>query len=384
MCSARSALTLVLAIPLAALPLPAAALDAVDARIEGEVRMLCVRWDADAETPKVYDPVEGQGCAVAETADAATDPPENKVFARLDHAIRQLQADIDVFRSTTEHPDPAPLRWQITAAGPNHLYYAAHSLLRKTSGVAGVAGRSAHSSCLASGAPEKNAATLDVVINAVMCANNQLRQGLGVAAAASAASGTPQQAIGESALQVAARLLERLMATGHQLDAALTVETTPSDIYDRLEVAVGNLADLAGESLPTLPAASGQAKNAVDVYRLVFRCLRLSQVLEVKRNLEARQRGTLALSQWHGVDVAPNSPSLQIDAAKDASSAAVDLADVYDLATLLAAQLGAIGNGGNGEAVYARPPEATLSDVFGLASALEAQLMNMTGITGRR
>ena len=400
--SARSALALVLAIALAALPTtPAAALDVEDAGDDGEIRVLCVRgaeaettqrgdlvdvacqfvcvrWDADTETPKAYDPLEGHACTVAGTADAATDPPENKPFALLHHAIRQLQADIDV-RLTTE--PPAPLRWQITVAGPNHLYYAALSLLRNTSGAAGP-GEARNGTCLASDAPEKNAATLDVVTNAVVCVNNQLRQRLGIAAAARAASSAPQQATGESALQVAARMLERLMATGR----ALPVETTPSDIYDRLEDALGNLAGLAQESLPPLPPPSKQAKNAADVYTLVFRCLRLSQVLEVKRNMERRQRGTLALSQWHGVEVAPNAPSLQINIAKDAGSAGVDLVHVYDLATLLAAQLGAIGDGGNREAVraHARPPEATLSDVFGLAIALEAQLMKMTGVTGRR
>ena len=404
--SARSALALVLASALAALPTttPAAALDVEDAGDDGEIRVLCVRgveaettqrgdlagvacqfvcvaWDADTETPKAYDPIDGHACTVAGTADAATDPPENKPFALLHHAIRQLQADIDV-RLTTE--PPAPLRWQITVAGPNHLYYAALSLLRNTSGAAGP-GEARNGTCLASDASEKNAATLDVVTNAVVCVNNQLRQRLGIAAAARAASSAPQQATGESALQVAARMLERLMATGR----ALPVETTPSDIYDRLEDARGNLAGLAQESLPPLPPPSKQAKNAADVYRLVFRCLRLSQVLEVKRNIERRQRGTLALSQWHGVEVAPNAPSLQINIAKDAGSAGVDLAHVYDLATLLAAQLGAIGDGGNREAVravraHARPSEATLSDVFGLAIALEAQLMKMTGVTGRR
>ncbi len=402
--SARSALTLALAIALAAFPLPAAASDVEDAADDGEIRVcvrwgaeaeppkpnndlvgvacqfVCVRWDADTETPKAYDPIEGDACTVAGMADAATDPPENEPFALLHHAIRQLQADIDASGLTTE--PPAPLRWQITVAGPNHLYYAALGLLRNTSGVVspGVPGGIA---CLASDAPLKNAATLNVVTKAVVCVNNQLRQRLGIAVAARAASSAPQRATGESALRMAARMLERLLAIGR----ALPVETTPSDIYDRLDDAAGNLAGLAQESLPPLPVPSKQAKNAADVYRLVFRCLRLSQVLEVKRNIERRQRGTLALSQWHGVDVAPNAPSLQINIVKDAGSAGVDLAHVYDLATLLAAQLGAIGDGGNREAVravraHARPPEATLSDVFGLAIALEAQLMKMTGITG--
>ena len=391
--SARSALTLVLAIALAALPPPAAASDVADPGDDGEIRVcvrwgaeaetpkeadlvglacqfVCVRWDDDTETPKAYDPIEGDACTVAGTAGAATDPPENEPFALLHHAVRQLEADID---ASIDHRAPVPLRWQITVAGPNHLYYAALGLLRNTSGVPGGI------ACLASDAPLKNAATLNVVTKAVVCVNNQLRQRLGIAAAARAASSAPQQATGESALQMAARMLERLMAIGR----ALPVETTPSDIYDRLDDAAGNLAGLAQESLPPLPAPSKQAKNAADVYRLVFRNLRLSQVLEVKRNIERRQRGTLALSQWHGVDVAPNAPSLQINMAKD-GAAGVDLADVYDLATLLAAQLGAIGDGGKPEAVraHARPPEATLSDVFGLAIALEAQLMKMTGITG--
>lgn len=374
--------TLILGIALAALPSPAAARDAqgdglgITGGDSGEVRVLCVRWNADTETPEVYDPIEGQGCAVAARADIATDPPEHSALRRLDHAIRQLQADLDALRLTTEAPDPAPLRWQITAASPNHLYYAAYGLLRNRNGVAG----STRGACLASDAREKNAATLDVVIDAVACVNNRLRRGSALPPEPARAA-PPQQATDESALQMAARLLERLMATGRQLDAAQSVETTPNDIYDRLEDAAGDLAGLAG-SLPSLPAASKQAKNVADIYRLVFRCLRLSQVLEVKQNLETRRRGGLALSQWHGVDVAPNSPSLQFDTAADAGSAAVDLADVYDLATLLAAQTGAIS--GASDAVYSRPREATLSDVFGLASALEARLMKMTGITGRR
>ena len=374
--------TLILGIALAALPSPAAPRDVegegagIADGTSGEMRVLCVRWDADAETPEVYDPIEGQGCAVAARADVATDPPEQSAFARLDHAIGQLQADLDALRLTTEAPEPAPLRWQITAASPNHLYYAAYGLLRNRSGVAG----SAHGACLASDAREKDAATLDVVIDAVACVNNELRRGSALPAEPARAA-PPQQATGESALQMAARLLNALIATGRQLDAALSVETTPNDIYDRLEDAAGDLAGLAG-SLPSLPAPSKQAENVADIYRLVFRCLRLSQVLEVKQNLETRQRGGLALSQWHGVDVAPNSPSLQFDTAADAGSAAIHLADVYDLATLLAAQTGAIS--GASAAVYSRPPEPTLSDVFALASALEAQLMKMTGITGRR
>ena len=371
-------LILVLAV-LVALP-SAAAADVGDTRItgddSGEVRVVCVRWDADAEMPKAYDPMEGHACSVPGTANVVTDPPENEPFTRLHHAIGQLQADIDARSELTT--DPAPLRWRITAAGPNHLYYAALSLLRYASGVAG---ESAHGACLASDAVEleKNAATLDVVVDAVVCVNSRLRQRFGVAAPASVAS-APRQATDESAPLVAARLLERLMASGRRLDTALPVETTPGDIYDRLEDAVGNIAGLAAESLP---APRKQGASVADVYQLVFRCLRLSQVLEVKRNLETRRRSALALSQWHGVDVAPNSPSLQINTAEDAGSA-VDLVHVYDLATLLAAQLRAIGNGGNTGVVYARPPEATLSDAFGLASALEAQLMKMTGITGRR
>ena len=369
--------TLILGIALAALPSPAAARDAagITNGDSGEMRVLCVRWNADAETPEVYDPIEGQGCD-GPRADPQTDPPEQSAFARLDQAIRQLQADVDALRLTTEAPEPVPLRWQITAASPNHLNYAAYSLLRHRSGVAG----SAHGACLASDALEKNAATLPVVIDAVACVNNRLRRGWALPPEPARAA-LPQQATGESALQMAARLLSALMATGRQLDAALPVETTPDDIYDRLEDAAGNLAGLAG-SMPSLPAPSKQAKDVADIYRLVFRCLRLSQVLEVKQNLETRRRGGLALSQWHGVDVAPNSPSLQFDTASDAGSAAIDLADVYDLATLLAAQTGAIS--GASAAVYSRPPEATLSDLFGLASALEAQLTKMTGITGRR
>ena len=364
---------------LVALPSPAApdAGTPESRETTGEVRVVCVRWDADADMPKAYDPMEGQACSVAGTADVVTDPPENIPFARLHHAVRQLQADIDARSELTT--DPAPLRWRITAARPNHLYYAALSLLRYANGVAR---ESAHGTCLASDAVEleKNAATLDVVVDAVVCVNSRLRQRFGVAAPASVASSAPWQATDESAPLVAARLLERLMASGRRLDTALPVETTPGDIYDRLEDAVGNIAGLAAESLPP---PSKQGASVADVYQLVFRCLRLSQVLEVKRNLETRRRSALALSQWHGVDVAPNSPSLQINTAKDAGSA-VDLVHVYDLATLLAAQLRAIGDGGNTAAVYARPPEATLSDVFGLASALEAQLMKMTGITGRR
>lgn len=383
--SVRLRLTLALAIPFVALP-PPAALYAEDTRVAGEIRVLCVRWDADTKTPNVYDPIEGQACAVAGTDEAATDLPENQAFARLDHVIQALQADIDAFRSTTETPDPAPLRWQVTAAGPNHLCYAAHSLLRYTSGAADVAGRGAHGTCPGLGAPEKNAATLGVVIDVVMHVNDQLRQRLGIAAAAGAAS-SPATGDGRIDLaEVAAGLLERLMATGRQIDSVLPVETTPADIYDRLEDAAGNLGGIPAESLPPVAGARQQAKDAADVYRLVFRCLRLSQVLEVKRNLETRQRGTLALSQWHGVAVAPNSPSLQIDTAKNAGSAGVTLADVYDLATLLAAQL--VGSSATAAAIWKRssiaPPEATLSDVFGLASALEAQLMKTTGITGRR
>ena len=170
--SARSALYWVFA-AYSVHSLSAMAQDAGDTRIaidgSDDIRVVCIRWSADAQSPLSYDPTEDGGCAAAGPTNAATDPPETKALERLDHAIAQLQADIDAFRLTTESADPAPLRWQITAAGPNHLYYAAHTLLRNTS----VGGRSTQGTCLASGA-EKNAATLDVVVDVVMCVNNQI------------------------------------------------------------------------------------------------------------------------------------------------------------------------------------------------------------------
>ena len=364
--SARPALSLVFAIALA--PSPAAAQDAVDD--PAEVRVVCVRWNADAGRPDVYAPSENGGCAVAGAN--ATEPPENDALARLDHTIGQLQANIDAIRPTTYAPAPTPLRWQITAAGPNHLYYAARNLLRYTRDVAG-----AHDTCRAPSVPTERATTLDVVIDIVACVNNQLRQRL-ERASNGAASGAPQQATGGSARRVAARLLERLLVAGRQLDAVLPAETTPSDVYDRLEEVVGNI---GGPTAAALPAPSEQAESVADVHRLLFRCLRLSQVLEVQRNLQTQRRSAFVLSQWHGVDVAPNSPSLQIDIAEAGGLANVDLADVHDLATLLAAQLDAAGDGGSAEAVYARPPQPTSTDLLRLARVLEARLIEMTGIT---
>lgn len=364
--SARSALHMLIAIALATLVAPAAAKDAQRGQ-SVDMRLMCVRWDADAATPVAYSPVEGRGCAAVEPTDSASGPSDHEALARLDHAIGQLQADIDAFRSTTDAAEPSPLRWRITAAGPNHLYYAAHSLLRYTRGT-----------CHASRTPEQSAATLDDVTALVVCVHSHMRQRLVGPDGADVASAPPRPT-GESPLQAAARLLERLLATGHRLGTVLPVETASSDLYDRLEDAARNLDGFTAEALP---APGKQAESVADVYQLVFRSLRLSQVLEVKRNLEKQRRGAFALSQWHGVDVSPNMPSLQIDIATTAAgSVGVDLAQVHDVATLLAAQLRAIGDGGYAEAPHPRPPQPTSTDVFRLASVLEAQLMKMTGIT---
>ena len=106
----------------------------------------------------------------------------------------------------------------------------------------------------------------------------------------------------------------------------------------------------------TSKSPSEQAKNAIDVYRLAFRCLRLSQVLEVSGTW--RRASTVRSRSPNGMVSTSRRVrrGLQIDVAEDAGSAAVDLADVYDLATLLAAQLGAIGNGGTEKrSTLARP-----------------------------
>ena len=301
------------------------------------------------------------------------------VFERLDQAIVGLQANIDALRSSAQASDPEPLLWLIAAARPSHLYYTAQNLFWKVR-LRAVEVTSAP--CLGPDSTVDDIATLDVVVDFVKRANHELRRMLNGAAVATSAGAS--MATDEPAARLAANLLTRMLAASRQLDTALRIEYAPSDIYDRIEEALRLLGRLTDEPLPPLPAPGGAERSVADVYLRVFRCLRLSQVLEVKRSLQTERGRKFALSQWHGVDAATNAPSLQIDPAKGADLAAVDRAHVYDLATLVIAHLAGLGEGGSGQAgAYARPPVVTSSDVYRLASALESQLLKMTGITPR-
>ena len=301
---------------------------------------------------------------------------DGDVFVRLGRVIVQLQANIDALRLSGAS-DPEPLRWQIAAAGPSHLYYAAQTLFWK---VHRRAVRAAGTACLESPAAVDDIATLDVVVNIVQRANEGLRRMADTEGTASAAA-EGQAATDEPRARLVGDLLAGLLAASRQLDTVLAIEYAPSDIYDRVEEALLQLGNLTDEPLPALPARREGATSVTDVYRRVFRCLRLSQVLEVKWNLETGRGGKFALSQWQGVDAAPNEPSLQINAAEGAS-AAVDRAQVYELATLVVAHLASLGEGDGAQAAaYARPPSVTSSDVYRLAGALESRLLKMTGIT---
>ena len=299
-------------------------------------------------------------------------PTDGDVFARLGRAIVRLQADIDALR-LSEASDPEPLPWHIAAAGPSHLYFTAQALFCKDRRAV----RAAAAPCPQSPAAVDDIATLNVVVDIVQRANDGLRRMFETEGTAGTAAEAPT-ATDEPRARLAANLLAGLLVASRQLDTALAIEYEPSDIYDRVEQA---LQQLGGPTEDPLPATSREEVTSVtDVYRRVFRCLRLSQVLEVKWNLET---GKLALSQWQGVDAAPNAPSLQINAAEGADGAAVDRARVYQLATLMVAHLQA--------AAHARPPSnelgrkrwrtVTSSDVYRLAGALESQLLKMTGVT---
>ena len=348
---------------LAALALPAAAEDAA--------RQAWCEVTVGLEDGR---PVVLRSVLVPVPSAGATD---GDVFVRLGRSIVRLQADIDALR-LSEASDPEPPPWQIAAAGPSHLYYAAQTLFWK---VHRRAVRAAGTACLQSQAAVDDIATLDLVVNIVQRANEGLRRMLDTEGTAGAAA-EGRAATDEPRARLAGELLAGLLAASRQLDTVLAIEYAPSDIYDRVEEALRQLGSLTEEPLPALPARRAEATSVADVYRRVFRCLRLSQVLEVKWNLETGRGGKFALSQWQGVDAAPNEPSLQINAAEGADSAAVDRAQAYELATLMVAHLASLGGGdGAHAAAYARPPSVTSSDVYRLAGALESQLLKMTGIT---
>ena len=319
-----------------------------------------------AELPSVLAPSPSAG------------PTDGDVFARLGRAIVRLQADIDALRPS-EASDPEPLPWHIAAAGPSHLYFTAQALFCK---VYRRAVRAAAAPCPQSPAAVDDIATLNVVVNIVQLANDGLRRMFETEGTAGTAAEAPT-ATDEPRARLAANLLAGLLVASRQLDTALAIEYAPSDIYDRVEQALQQLGGLTEDPLPALPATSREeATSVTDVYRRVFRCLRLSQVLEVKWNLETGRSRKFALSQWQGVDAAPNAPSLQINAAEGADGAAVDRARVYQLATLMVAHLTSLGESDGAQAAaYARPPSVTSSDVYRLAGALESQLLKMTGVT---
>ncbi len=303
---------------------------------------------------------------------------DGNVLERLDQAIARLRTDLAALPSATA-TDAHPLPWRVAAARPSHLFYTAQTVFWKMHRQAAWATNAA---CVEADPAVDDVGTLHVVVNIVERANQELRRMLDEASTAPVADG--RLATGASAARQAGSLLTHLLAASRQLDALLPMDHMPSAIYDRLLEALRQLGGLTEEALPPLPTPSdddGEGKSVTDVYQRVFRCLRLSQVLEVKRNLETERGRKFALSQWHGVDSATNAPSLQIEAARGADRAGVDRSHVYDLATLVIAHLASLGEGDSRRPVaYARPSLVRSSDVYRLAGVLESQLLKMTGI----
>ena len=313
------------------------------------------------------------GCAIDATGDT---------LAHLDQAIAHLQANLNAFRTTTQAADHEPLQWQIATARPSHLYHAAQTLLAKTSRLA--VEQINVRLLVPNTEPVDEAVTLDIVVDSVKRANDQLCQTLdrvGVTAGAVAVDAPP--ASGEPAAQLAA-LLMRLLTVNRQMDTVLLGRWQFSDIYDRIAHALRHVGRLTQKPPPPLP--NDEFKSMSDLYQRVFRCLRLSQVLEMKHNLKTSRRRLFAFSQWHGTLRAKNTSSLQIASTGTASLASVEHTHVYDLATLMIAHLAGMGDAGSNQAptaVHARPSRIGPTDAYRLAGALELQLAKMTGIARR-
>ena len=314
-------------------------------------------------------------------------------LAHLDRVIAQLQENINALRTASKATAHEPLRWHVATAQPSHLYHATHILLAKTSRLA--AERIDARFIVPNAEPVDEAITLDIVVDSVKRANDQLCQTLdrvGVTTGAIAfdaplATDQPsgQHVAGDAPPTAqSAALLMRLLTTSQQMDTVLLDRWQFSDIYDRIEQALLHVGRLTRRPLPPLP--NDRFTSMSDLYLRIFRCLRLSQVLEVEYNVRTNRRQKFALSEWQGPSQARNTPSLQITSTRTADLASVGHTHVYDLTTLVIAHLAGLGDGSLNRvrtATYTRPSRIGPTDAYRLAGALESQLARMTGIAWR-
>lgn len=262
---------------------------------------------------------------------AAQAPP-----LELHGTLAQLRAGVEALRSAKGDAVVEKAPWPVADAAPRHLRGAAQTLLLKANRLALETAR------LPAVEPPQDAAALASLEGAQGQLVEVMRV-LGVEA--------PNAPLAGAAPPLADILVQMLQAS-RQLSAMLLEDLNAEDVYDLVDMALVRLGAVAGGGFPPLVPGAAPA----DLQQRLLDCLELVQQAAARRNM----------------------PALGLDLAAARSRRDLDLADLYDLAALLLADVGQLAPQQGSQALppspYPRPAPAFPSHVHRLAGALAIRL----------
>ena len=282
----------------------------------------------------------------------------------LQQAVQYLQGDLEALRYFTGTQGPQAATVQITYAGPRHLFWLAQEIFKKANQLAEEV---AAGQLLPLGdvqadwrrgaprpAPDGRAIESADVLEVVRDAHDRVRAALLLQRVRVLVSEPPPR--DESATP--AKVLRQIIQTSRHLDSMLRRELQYRDVYARVLLAIRYAGDL-GAGYPVQPMP--EDKTTPDVYHRLVACLDLMKVVEAVAAIRV----------------------LDLDVERELARTDVAPADMYDLATILVADLEYMAQRTaaprtelpRGE--YRTPREVTPAHLHWLAGVLEEQLRTL-------
>ena len=257
----------------------------------------------------------------------------------LHGALAQLRTNIEALRSAKGDAAVEKAPWPVAYAAPRHLRGAAQTLLLKANRLALETAR------LPAVEAQQDAADL-ASLEAAQGQVGEAMRALGVEAPNAPLAGTAPPL---------ADILAQMLQASRQLSAMLLEDLNAEDVYDLVDLALVRLGAVAGGGFPPL-AQLAPGTAPADLQQRLLDCLELAQQAAATRNAPAL--------------------GLNLPAARNRRD--LDLADLYDLAALLLAEVGQLAPPQGSQALppspYPRPAPAFPSHVHRLADALAVRL----------
>ena len=286
--------------------------------------------------------------AFAQQAEQGANPQAPASIQDVHAVALDLAADIEALRIYMGAPAVDDWTWSITEAAPRHFFYMAQVLFRKSNEL--VREMTNVPSVEMPPMPSGDVGADDAL--ALLTATHNKLKGIATRMRAPIPPTTSADPSSNPAVVMATMVM-----ASRQLNAMLHREFTDPDVYGQIESAVGHAAKLANGYPSPPPMETGRA--TADVYRQVIDCLELLRRLAVANDL----------------------PSLRLNFRRERRRSDVVVADVYGLATLVAADLAWLTprlRGADAESPpalpYPRPSPIFPSHTYRLTQVLDTQL----------